>query len=74
MTSAPRLTPSILNCTPTTAKLSEWAFDTRIVPETVVPGAGEETETVGGLLSTVTLIAAEVAVFPTVSRATAVRV
>src|SRR5439155_27233591 len=48
--------------------------DTTTVPETVAPGVGEAMATVGGLLSTVTLTAAAVAVFPALSRATAVRV
>ena len=43
------------------------------MPATVAPGAGEEMEMVGGVLSTVTLTAAAVAVFPAASRATAVK-
>src|SRR5206468_11865910 len=73
-TAVPRLAPSSLNWTPTTPTLSEWVFETRIVPATVAPGSGEEMEMVGGVLSTVTLTAAEVAVFPAASRGTAVSV
>src|SRR5438552_2324842 len=73
VTSAPRFTPSSLNCTPTTPTLSVASADTVTVPTTEAPGVGEEMETVGGLLSTVTLIAAAVAVFPAASRATAVK-
>ena len=47
--------------------------ETVIVADTVAPGAGEEMETVGGMLSTVTLTAAELAVLPAASRATAVK-
>src|SRR3989442_153399 len=74
VTSAPRLAPSSFNCTPTTPTLSVALADTVIVPATVAPGAGEEMEMVGGVLSTVTLTAPEVATFPAASRATAVRV
>src|SRR5437762_1743429 len=73
VTSAPRLTPSSLNCTPTTPTLSVALTETVIVPVTVEPAAGALIETVGGALSTATLTAAEVAVFPAASRATAVR-
>src|SRR5256885_11109112 len=74
VTSAPRLAPSSLNCTPTTPTLSVALAETDIVPATEAPEAGEEMETVGGVLSTVTLSGVEVAVFPAASRATAVRV
>ena len=74
MTSAPRLARSSLNCTPTTPTLSVAVAETVIVPATVAPVVGAAMETVGGLLSTVTLTAGDVAVFPAASRATAVRV
>src|SRR5207249_3061442 len=67
-----KFTPSSLNCTPTTPTLSLAFAETVTVPATEAPGAGEEMETVGGLLSTVTLTAAEVAELPASSRATAV--
>ena len=41
MTSAPRLAPSSLNCTPTTPTLSVALTATVIVPATVAPAAGE---------------------------------
>src|SRR5205807_1315850 len=72
-TSAPRLAPSSLNCTPTTPTLSVALAETVIVPATEAPAVGAVSETVGGALSTVTLTTAEVAVFPAASRATAVR-
>ena len=74
VTSAPRLDPSSLNCTPTTPTLSEAEAETVMVPLIDRPAVGAVSETVGGALSTVTLTAAEVAVFPAASRATAVRV
>jgi len=52
VSSAPRLTPSSLNCTPATPTLSEAvAVSETVVPETVVPAAGAVTETVGGVVS-----------------------
>src|SRR5437016_5603598 len=74
VSSAPRLAPSSLNCTPTTPTLSVALAETVIVPATEAPAVGAVSETVGGALSTVTLTTAEVAVFPAASRATAVRV
>src|SRR5439155_5437896 len=74
VTSAPRLAPSSLNCTPATPTLSVALAETVIVPATEAPAMAAVSETVGGALSTVTLTAAEVAVFPAASRATAVRV
>src|SRR2546422_317865 len=65
--------PSSLNCTPTTPTLSVALAETVIVPATVEPAAGALIETVGGALSTATLTAAAVAVFPAASRATAAR-
>src|SRR5207249_3324021 len=70
VSSAFKFTPSSLNCTPTTPTLSLAFAETVTVPATEAPGAGEEMETVGGLLSTVTLTAAEVAELPASSRAT----
>src|SRR5881409_2123896 len=75
VTSAPRFTPSSLNCTPATPTLSVAFTDTVIVPETVAPADGAVTETDGGVVSlkTVTLTAAAVAVLPLASRAMAVK-
>src|SRR5437879_13391865 len=75
VTSAPRLTPSSLSCTPTTPTLSVALAETVTVPETVAPAAGAVIDTVGGVVSlkTVTLTAAAVAVLPAASRATAAR-
>src|SRR5881296_412666 len=75
VTSAPRLAPSSLNCTPTTPTLSVALAETEIVPETVEPADGAVMETAGGVVSaTVTLTAVAVAVLPAASRATAVSV
>src|SRR5439155_10273794 len=74
VTSAPRLAPSSLNCTPRTPTLSVALAETVIVPATEAPAVGAVSETVGGALSTVTVTTAEVAVFPAASRAKAVRV
>src|SRR5437870_2645708 len=74
VTSAPRLAPSSLNCTPTTPTLSVALAETVTVPATVAPATGIVIETVGGVVSaTVTLTAGAVAVLPAASRATAVR-
>ena len=77
VSSAPRLAPSSLNCTPITAMLSEAAALTvTAVPATVAPVAGAVIATVGGVASTlltVTVAAVAVAVLPAASRATAVR-
>jgi len=52
VSSAPRLTPSSLNCTPTTATLSAAVADTTtLAPETVAPLAGAVIETVGAIES-----------------------
>src|SRR3989442_15936413 len=48
VTSAPRLAPSSLNCTPTTPTLSEALAETVTVPATVAPAAGAVRETGGG--------------------------
>src|SRR3989442_7329449 len=73
MSSAPRLTPSSLNWTPTTPTLSVAFADTVIVPETVAPADGAVMETIGGVRSfaNVTLTAPAVAVFPAASPAPA---
>src|ERR1041384_5262296 len=78
--SAPRFTPSSLNCTPTTPTLSDADADTVTAAETDAPLAGAVNDTVGAvvpppvLLETVTLLAADVVEFPAASRATAVSV
>ena len=79
VSSAPRLFPSNLNCTPATPTLSEALADTVTVPETVDPLAGAVMDTVGGVVSaavllTVTLTGEEVLRFPAASRAMAVSV
>src|SRR5207253_1723480 len=76
-TSAPKLAPSSLNCTPATPTLSAALAETVTAPATVAPAAGAVIDTVGGVVSgtelvTVTLTAAAVAVLPAASRATAV--
>ncbi len=50
-----------------------WAV-TLMVPVTVAPAAGEVMETVGGALATVTVMAAEVVLWPCVSVASAASV
>src|SRR5439155_389764 len=52
VSSAPRLAPSSLNCTPTTLTLSAAVAETATVPFTVTPPAGAVIETVGGVVST----------------------
>src|SRR5260221_12867715 len=76
MSSAPRLTPSSLNCTPATATLSLALAETATVPETVEAAPGLVIETDGGVtsLDTVTGTPAEVVTLPAASRATAVSV
>src|SRR2546426_12374249 len=75
MSSAPRLTPSSLNWTPTTPTLSVAFADTVIVPETVAPADGAVMETIGGgrSFANVTLTAPALGVLPAASRATAGR-
>ena len=79
VSSAPKLTLSILNCTPTTPTLSEALAVKLVVPETVAPETGDVMLTVGGVVSagdplaTVTVTESEV-VLPAASRATAVMV
>src|SRR5262249_708386 len=74
ITSAPRFAPSSLNCTPTTATLSEALALIVVVADTVAPSAGAVMLTLGGVVSlkTVTVTAAAGAVLPAASRATAV--
>ena len=48
MSSAPRLAPSSLNCTPATATSSVAVAVTATVPETVEPPAGAVMATLGG--------------------------
>ncbi len=78
VSSAPTLTPSILNCTPATPTLSEALAVKLVVPKTVAPGAGDVMLTVGGVVSagdpldTVTVTGSEVVRLPAASRATAV--
>src|SRR5258708_5028019 len=83
VSSAPRLEPSSLNCTPTTPTLSEALAVTLVVPETVAPEAGAVMLTEGGVVSggggggalfTVTVTAETGLTLPAASRATAVRV
>ena len=56
--SAPRVAPSNLNCTPATPMSSLALAVTLTVPETVVPAAGAVMLTVGGVVSAVTVIVA----------------
>jgi hypothetical protein len=55
VSSVPRSEPSSLNCTPTTPTLSAAVALTLIVLVTVAPPAGEVTETVGFVVSAVTV-------------------
>ena len=75
MSSAPRLTPSNRNWTPTTLMLSEAVAVTVIVPVTCAPLVGAVIVTDGGVVSlfTVTVILF-VARLPAASRATADKV
>src|SRR5260221_8091510 len=74
MSSAPRLAPSSLNCTPTRPTLSEAVALTLTVPARIAPATGALMLTLGGELSTSTVTAAELRVLPAASRATAVSV
>src|SRR3989454_2930866 len=76
VTSAPRLAPSSMNCTPTTPTLSVALAEIVTVPATVAPLAGAVKQPAGGVLSikTVTVTLLDVAVFRAASRATAVEV
>ena len=49
--SAPRFTPSTMNCTPATATLSDAVADTVTMPETAEEAAGAVRETEGGVVS-----------------------
>ena len=52
VSSAPRFTPSSLNCTPTTPTLSlAVALTATVAPDTVDPPAGAVIATVGGVVS-----------------------
>src|SRR6266849_8457376 len=51
VSSAPKLAPSIVNCTPATPTLSEALAETGTVPWIVAPLLGEVTLTVGGVVS-----------------------
>src|SRR3979490_3367096 len=55
VTSAPRLAPSSLNCTPATPTLSEALAVTLSLPDTVAPAAGDVIETEGAMVSLRTL-------------------
>src|SRR5207245_3261116 len=72
VTSAPRLAPSSLNCTPTTPTLSVALADTVTVPAMVAPADGAVIETVGGVVSggaaVVNVTSADVARLPAASR------
>src|SRR5207248_6191753 len=54
VTSAPRLAPSSLSCTPATSTLSVAMAATLSTPDTVAPAGGEVTATAGGVASTPT--------------------
>src|SRR5438874_3247776 len=76
VTSAPSAAPSSRNCTPVTATLSVAVADTMtLLPVTIAPSAGDVIATTGptGSFRTSTVTPAEVAVFPTASRARADR-
>src|SRR5881409_437623 len=72
VTSAPTLTPSSLNCTPTTPTLSVALAETVTVPATVALAAGAVIDTVGGVVSggaaVVNVTSPETARLPTASR------
>ena len=69
VSSAPRLAPSNLNCTPTTPTLSLALAVTVIVPDTVAPPAGAVTDTAGAVPSSVVNVKlADVARLPAWSR------
>src|SRR6185436_2110420 len=51
VSSAPRLAPSILNCTPATPRLSLALADTVVVPLMLAPAAGAVSATAGGVVS-----------------------
>src|SRR5437667_405763 len=78
VTSAPRFTPSSLNCTPTTPTLSLALAVTVVDPETVAPSTGAVIATLGGVVSppllTMMLTGGDVFALPAASRATATSV
>ncbi len=76
VSSAPKAAPSSRNCTPATPRLSAALAVTLIVPETLVPFAGDAMLTVGAVVSLAIVIVtgAEVVRLPAASRATAVSV
>src|SRR5687768_17289260 len=51
VSSAPRLTPSSLNCTPATPALSDALAVTVVVPRRLAPGVGDVSATDGGVVS-----------------------
>ena len=57
VSSAPRLFPSSRNCTPATPTLSDAFADTVTEPDTVEPGVGAVSDTVGGVVSPVIVAA-----------------
>src|SRR5439155_11711474 len=64
VSSTPRSAPSSLNCTPTTPTLSVAFAATMIVLATVVPAVGAEMETVGGVVSFITVNTLELVAVP----------
>jgi len=58
VSSAPSAAPSSRNCTPATATLSDAFAVTEIVADTVAPAAGLVSETVGAVVSLVTVAVA----------------
>ena len=65
VSSVPRFVPSSLNWTPATPMLSDAVADTVMVPETVVPAVGADSETEGGVVSGV-VVAVTVTLWVTV--------
>ena len=55
VSSAPRFTPSSLNCTPTTPTLSLAVAVTFVVPVMLAPAAGAVIDTEGAVVSPVTV-------------------
>src|SRR5205823_1419824 len=67
--SAPRLAPSTLNCTPTTPTLSPAVAVTLIVPDTLAPAEGAVIDTLGAVPSSVVKVKSpDVARLPVASR------
>ena len=69
VSAAPRAAPSRVNCTLATPTLSDAFACTVTVPETVVPPAGAVTETVGAVVSLVTVALASFEGAPTLPAA-----